>query len=198
MPNMSSNTLTLRCTDPAQIQRAVKAYNETRLLSEFMPEPDYKTTPVRHVLCRMGCGPYPERVSQMLPVAPSEAWEHWRIPNWGTKWDVGKDEDSGKAALNISEGATEVTFDFLSAYAPPIPAMRAFEEAGCAVELYYCEYTNGFCGVYTTDSGDDRYDIPGTALESRATIPDKINDLFCIADFLDECAALESDEEHEE
>ena len=188
MPNWCENSLILRCNDPVQIQRAVKAYNETRLLSEYIPEPDYMTTPVYPT--------FPEIVGNDSAVDPSSAWYDWRIQNWGTKWDVGRDGDCEDLDfIEISETQTEVTLSFVSAWSPPVKAMKAFEAAGFSVDLYYYEGNMCFCGLYSTDGGDQCYHIPDTAAEIRETIPDEINDLFGISESCEECAIIESWEE---
>lgn len=107
MANWCDNILILRCNDPLQIQRVVKAYNENRLLSEFIPEPN--------------------------TVDADEALWDWRDQNWGTSWEVGRDD--GKNSTIISETGTQITLNFQSDWEPPLKAMKAFEEAGFSVEL---------------------------------------------------------------
>lgn len=174
MPNWCDNILILECNDAVQIQRAIKAYNENRLLSEFLPEPDYKTTPVFPT--------FPENTEDgEAAVDPSQAWWDWRIQNWGTKWDVGS---AGEPVddIQVDETGTKVQLEFQSAWSPPLKAMRAFEEAGFSVELFYCEY-GYFCGEYTTEGGNKEYDITGTVDEVRVIIPDTLEELFGILDF---------------
>jgi hypothetical protein len=62
MPNWCSNSLTLSHKDPAQIKRAVDAFNNGRLLQELIPSPN------------------------------GEWEYDWSVENWGTKWDVGGDD----------------------------------------------------------------------------------------------------------
>ena len=59
MPNWCANTVTLEHKDPAMIARALTAYEEGKLLNEFIPCPD------------------------------PEDWYNWNVNNWGTKWDIG-------------------------------------------------------------------------------------------------------------
>ena len=63
MPNWCMNNLTLSHEDPEMIARAERAFNEGKLLAEFIPN---KGDP--------------------------ESWYEHNIANWGTKWDVGGDD----------------------------------------------------------------------------------------------------------
>lgn len=65
MPNWCSNTITLRHSDPAMIDRALKALNAGEFLNEFLPIPE---------------------------ALKDEGWYSWCVDNWGTKWDVGGDD----------------------------------------------------------------------------------------------------------
>ena len=62
MPNWCSNNLTLRHNDPAQITRAVAAFQRGEFMNEFVP----------------------------LPEDQRDNWYDWQVSNWGTKWDVGE------------------------------------------------------------------------------------------------------------
>jgi hypothetical protein len=61
MPNWCMNQLKIEHDDPAMIQRFVKAFNEERTCSEFLP----------------------------MPEDPPGGWFDWCVENWGTKWDFG-------------------------------------------------------------------------------------------------------------
>lgn len=171
MANWCENILILRCNDPAQIQRAVKAYNKNRLLWEFFPAPN--------------------------AVDSDSITDDWLQQNWGSGSDggkdVGRDDDDGQS-VKVSKTATLVSLSFLTRWTPPVKAMRALEAAGLSVELYYCDIGN-FCGLYTTDGGDQCYDIPDTVAEVRETIPIAINEAFAIAEIVGEATGEEEEEE---
>ena len=70
MPNWCNNEMTISHADPYMIQRAADAWNRGEFLSDFIPEPKY-------IEPTEGGGQMPD-------------WWHWRIANWGVKWDLGK------------------------------------------------------------------------------------------------------------
>ena len=63
MPNWVNNRTEIFHSDPVMIDRVNKAFAETRLLEEFIP--DTSTDDVEKM-----------------------AWHSFRLNNWGTKWDV--------------------------------------------------------------------------------------------------------------
>lgn len=152
MSNKCENIFILRCNELAQIQRAVKAYNENRLLSEFIPEPN--------------------------TVDPSETSENWREENWGMGFDVGRDDY--ESSIIISENGTQITFFFISNWEPPLKAMKAFEEAGFSLELYYWDHDQ-LSGQYITDDDYDYCSVVGYFIKVREIYPDRFNAVFGIS-----------------
>lgn len=151
MANWCDNILILQCNDPAQIQRVVKAYNEDRLLSEFIPEP--KT------------------------VDP-ESIRDWRDQNWGTSWEIGKGDDMN--SIIISETGTQITLSFQSDWEPPLVGMKAFEEAGFSVELYYWDYDT-LSGQYMTGDDQGYLNVVGYWIKVKELYPDRFNAVFGIS-----------------
>lgn len=153
MPNWCSNDVTLRHKDPAMIERAVKAYQEGKFLNEFVPMPQ--------------------------ELLEGDGWYGWAVSNWGTKWDVGGDNDSIEQP---DANTLELRFD--SAWSPPIEAYRALEEQGFEVEAYFHEPGMTFAGSYV-DSYEDTIDYSGwSANQIRTEIPE-LDERFCVSDCVD-------------
>lgn len=96
---------------------------------------------------------------------------------WGTKWDVGGDPDMVDDEYEL--GDKEVSFNFQSAWTPPIAAYRKLEELGFEVLAYYWESGNCFCGEYS-NGNDDYYEIDGDSAWVEANIPSSIEEEFDI------------------
>ena len=73
-----------------------------------------------------------------------EDWYDWCLSNWGTKWDVGHNDQGTRA--EIHNGCFTVNFD--SAWSPPVAAYEKLEEMGYLVVAYYFEPGCDFCGKY--------------------------------------------------
>jgi hypothetical protein len=101
------------------------------------------------------------------------SWYDWNIAHWGTKWDVN--------AELAEEGDGWVTFTFDSAWSPPINAYESAREQGYKVDAMFYEPGANYCGRWL-DGYDDTYEIPATSAETRAEIPEEINEYFGIAD----------------
>ncbi len=76
MPNWCNNTLTLTHVEPSMIERAKRAFQDDKLLNEFIPVP-----------------------SELLK---GDGWYDYRVNNWGTKWDVGL----GQGQINMDKEHT--------------------------------------------------------------------------------------------
>jgi hypothetical protein len=151
MPNWCNNTLYLSHKDPTMLEKAVKAWNDGKFLSVMIPEPDYEGYQDCEIKDRENGSHMPD-------------WWHWRIANWGTKWDIGLDSDLDNKA-EIKDGQMSVYFD--SAWSPPIQAYDALTEQGFDITAYYYEsgcdfcgkYSEGFDECYTVSDGDFPEDI---------------------------------------
>lgn len=142
MPNWCSNNVTLRHSDPAFIQRAVKSFNREKLLNEFVPMPE--------------------------ELKEGEGWYEWRINNWGTKWDVGSSDDGFCKTKN--QNCVVLTFE--SAWSPPIEAYRAMEALGFEIEAHYYEPGLAFFGSYMEGVEDTIDYGEMTAEEIRTEFPE--------------------------
>ena len=179
MPNWCENTLTLRHTDSAMIQRARDAYVNGTFFNEFAPVPED---------LQITAGKLSDPILQEELEAKEQSnfekygynnWYDWCFNEWGTKWDVGGDDS---LIVTHERGLLTVSFD--SAWSPPIEFYRKLEDLGFDVEAYYHEGGMAFVGSYI--AGDDEYiDYGGMSSDTvRSEIGETLDDMFCISETL--------------
>ncbi|MCL4266674.1 MAG: hypothetical protein KJ069_26010 [Anaerolineae bacterium] len=73
-------------------------------------------------------------------------WYDWSIENWGTKWDVVEAE-----VMEASD--TRLTYQFLSAWTPPIKWLERVSKEMPALRftLFFEEEVHDFCGSTTAE-----------------------------------------------
>ena len=155
MPNWCSNTVRIEHEDPAEITRAVEAFKRGEFFQTMVPN-------------------------------PNQEWNYdWSVENWGTKWDVGGENDP-----NI-ESDTAASFYFDSAWAPPCAAYDSMVDQGFRVYGMYYESGMAFAGIY--DNGDDDcYEFSGkNSSEVADMLPTELDAEFGIS----ECMFEYEDEE---
>jgi len=177
MPNWASNQLTLSHTDPKMIKRAIKGFLDNKLLNEFIPVPEDL-----HIMSGSHGAGTPEQKELEAQQAANLAkygykdWYDYSVAEWGTKWDVGGEDDQ------ITELSDEqVIFSFESAWSPPIAAYYKLQEMGFKIDAMYYEPGCAFCGHFS-DDGDAYYEIPATSDEVADAIPSNIDEAFAIAE----------------
>lgn len=181
MPNWCLNTLTLKHTEPAMIDRAVKAYKDSRLLDEFVPVPKELTETIS--------GSYGDAVEQELHEAREVSnkkkygysnWYDFCVGEWGTKWDVGDEH----TVVHHNEGMA--TFNFDSAWSPPVGAYEKLQELGFSVDAMYYEPGMAYAGIFD-ECGDEYYQFDGmSSSEVRNTIPQVLDDTYEISAQMEE------------
>lgn len=160
MPNWCMNNVTLRHSDPAFIQRAINAFDRGELLQEFVPCPTDVT---------------------------GENGYSWRLNNWGTKWDVGGENDG----LDTTDDPRCIELRFNSAWSAPIDAYGAMEVLGFEIEAHYFEPGLAFFGSYT-QGVEDTIDYGSmTADQIRAEFPEH-DERWCISEYLNNDSELEA------
>ena len=142
MPNHCHNRVTFYSDDTTVILRlheifkiALDPNDERSVFGQFIPEPDWKTTPNE-----AGELPIqPEKDSMYPPQFPDgttdDRWYSWRLANWGTKWDCYCVEIDDSDMHN----GFEVTFD--TAWSPPEEVCYAIKEQfdNLSVSWFYDE-----------------------------------------------------------
>jgi hypothetical protein len=183
MPNWCNNTVTISHEDPAMIERVRKAFNEGRLLDEFIPVPQELRDAVANF----------EVNEAMVEKYGYSNWYDFCVNEWGTKWDIGAD---GQEAIDNDNNTLSLNFD--SAWAPPTTAYEKLMDMGFQILAYYYEPGMCFCGKW--DNGDDDYyEYSGMTSEEVAnTIPDDLDECFCISEQMAEWEEENREEEENE
>ena len=116
-------------------------------------------------------------LAEFIPEPQADAanldWYFWRRANWGTKWDVGGSD------FVIDHVGDHLQCYFDSAWTPPIPLFERLTELGYTVNATYYEPGVGFVGRWTSEDGDDCYEIELTA-EAIAELPQDLVDEYGI------------------
>ena len=191
MPNWCNNYLELEHEDPTMITRAKAAFDEGKLLEEFVPVP----ASLHIVAGRVGDDTDPKQIElEAQEKANFEAhgyatWYDYCVNEWGTKWDVGADGQATVTSPNT------ITMGFDSAWAPPIAAMEKFQDLGFKVKLVYWESGMCFAGIYD-ENGDDYLDYTDmSADEVEAAINPELDECMCIVENLREWEEQNAEED---
>jgi hypothetical protein len=178
MPNWCNNTVELYHEDAAMLERARAAFNEGKLLNEFIPVPE----DLHIVAGSVGAKGSPEQTELELKEEANRlkhgysTWYDFCVNEWGTKWDIGAD---GQPAQDIP-GGLMLSFD--SAWAPPIEAYNKLLDQGFRVRAMYYEPGMAFAGIYE-DGSDDYYEYGDMKADEIAdTLPAELDEAFCISE----------------
>jgi hypothetical protein len=160
------------------IERARKAFNDSKFLNEFVPIPES----LQIVSGRCGADDNPEQIALEAAQKSNieqhgyKDWYDFSVNEWGTKWDVGGD---GYEAQDIP-GGLMLTFE--SAWAPPIAAYDKLEAQGFRIRAMYSEPGMAFAGIYE-DGHDDYYEYGSMTSETIAeTLPAELDEAFGISE----------------
>jgi hypothetical protein len=176
MPNWCNNSVEIYHEDPAMIERVRTAFNDGRLLDEFIPIP-------QSLRIVAGCVGDPDEQKKLeedtarnREVHGYGNWYDYCVNEWGTKWDVGAD---GNPAQDIPGG---LMLGFESAWAPPCGAYEKLTEQGFRIRAMYFEPGMAFAGVWE-DGFDDYYEYGGmSSTEIAETLPAELDEAFCISE----------------
>ena len=161
MPNWCNNTLTISHADPAMAQKAADAWNSGRFLQTLVPCPQELFDTVAGFASGDEGKENKRKEIANLKKYGYKNWYDYCIDEWGTKWDIGYDEDlDNKAELIMGE--FEVMFD--SAWSPPTGAYQKLLDMGFKIKAYYFEPGMAYCGKW--ENGEDEYyDLSKAKLE---------------------------------
>lgn len=99
---MSTSDLEIDHEDPRMIERFATAFEQGRLLSEFIPEPDYESW----------SPPEEGRLAEEFRrYGPEYYWREWRMEYWGAKFDTGLYPDDYSRIEKISSNRLKVRFN---------------------------------------------------------------------------------------
>ena len=189
MPNWCNNNLTLTHDDTLMIERATKAFIDSRLLDEFIPIP-----PDLHIVAGRVGDPEEQKALEQkeLDNKVTHGYKNWYdfcVNEWGTKWDIGGDDSM---VTKLDSNSVRMSFD--SAWAPPTAAYERLLDLGFGVKAYYYEPGMAFCGVFDAD-GDEGYNLSDmTSDQVKDEIPEDLDEMFAIS----ETMAEYEDEENQE
>ena len=177
MPNWCNNSVELYHEDPAMIERARTAFNDGRLLDEFIPVPKELSETV--------AGGFSDTAEQASLLEKTKAniekygygnWYDFCVNEWGTKWDIGAD---GNPAQDIPGG---LMLGFESAWSPPIGAYEKLLEQGFTIRAMYYEPGMAFAGIWE-DGFDDFYEYGGLDSAGIAEeLPVELDEAFGISE----------------
>ena len=190
MPNWCDNTVEIYHKDPAMLERVRSAFNEGKLLNEFVPVPE----DLHIVAGRVGDDSDPKQIQLQESEERNRGlygytnWYDFCVSEWGTKWDVGGD---GAEAQDIPGG---LMLSFESAWSPPINAYEKMLDLGFEIRAMYYEPGMGFAGIW--DNGDDDfYEYGGmNSTQIAEELPEVLDEAFGIS----ESAAMWEEENEEE
>jgi hypothetical protein len=171
------------------IERARTAFNDGRLLDEFIPVPK----DLQIVAGRVGDDNDPKQIElkeaeiRNLATHGYTTWYDFCVNEWGTKWDVGAD---GNPAQDIPGG---LMLGFDSAWSPPVHAYEKLIEQGFSIRAMYYEPGMAYAGVWE-DGIDDFYEYGGLDSAGIAEeLPVELDEAFGISE-----SAAEWEEENQE
>ena len=191
MPNWCNNVVELAHEDPAMLERAKDALNRGEFLQEFIPVPEE----LKIVAGSLGDTEEQKKLEEATARNVEKYgygnWYDYCVNEWGTKWDVGGD---GMTA-EIENGRISTSFD--SAWAPPIAAYEKLVELGFEVRAYYYEGGMCFAGIWE-DGYDDYYELSNMdSNEVKETLPEALDEMFCISEYMAEWEAENAEEDAE-
>ena len=200
MHNWCNNTLIISHPNRAMMKRVIKAYNQNRLLDEFIPIPLELKEGAMNIneLRKIRNWEYKKELDAIREQLNTKYfgfkdWYDYCVSEWGTKWDVGHgDGYTTKLLKDIDKNTLHLGFD--SAWSPPIRAYEKMIEMGFSIRAYYYEGGCAYCGVWE-DGVDEEYSIDGKSEWVSENIPKEIDDEFCISESM---ASWESENEEEE
>ena len=189
MPNWCNNSVEIYHDDPKMIERVRTAFNDGRLLAEFIPIP-------QSLRIVAGCVGDPDEQKKLeedtarnREVHGYGNWYDYCVNEWGTKWDVGAD---GNPAQDIPGG---LMLGFESAWAPPCAAYEKLTEQGFRIRAMYFEPGMAFAGVWE-DGFDDYYEYGGmSSTEIAETLPAELDEAFYISEDVSQWEAENAEEE---
>ena len=186
MPNWCDNSVFLTHDDPVMIQRAIDSFNDCRLMSEFHPCPK-ELTETMAGFC--GAGTYAQELLEFkdklnIKYFGYANWYDWNNANWGTKWDVGASCGGGDGHITRNN-ENSIILSFISAWSPPIEFYSKLVELGFNVSAKYYESGMGFCGSWE-DGIDNFYNIPHKSQLVIDSIPEELDQEFCISESMAE------------
>ena len=191
MPNWCNNSVEIYHEDPAMLERVRTAFNDGRLLAEFIPIP----TSLRIVAGCAGSNDSPEQIALVeaeennIKVHGYKNWYDFCVNEWGTKWDVGAD---GNPAQDIPGG---LMLGFDSAWAPPINAYEKLFDMGFKIRAMYYEGGMAFAGIFE-DGCDEYYEYGGmNSAQIAEELPVELDEAFGISESVAEWEA-ENEEEN--
>jgi hypothetical protein len=190
MPNWCSNYVEVSHDDPEKIRELAAAMERGEFLNHVIPVPqELKDTM---------SGSFGDGERQAMLEAQTARniethgygnWYDFAVNRWGTKWDV-----DCQGQVDLHPDATVVTASFDSAWSPPCGVYEQLVEDGYSVRAYY--YESGMCFAGIWDNGDDDcYSDWGDAQGAKDTLPQDLDDFFCISESQAEWEAENEEEE---
>lgn len=154
MPNWCSNNLTIEHDDRSKVMEFVSAYKQGNVCDNYLPVPRNPDGSIY------------------------DGWYEWCVTNWGTKWDIGSDNNEAHG-LNPTIVGNQASMTFDSAWSPPIGLYDKLVELGFKVDATYWEPGMAFCGIYT--DGEDHY----VEYTHHDMIPKRLWDEYNMEEFFD-------------
>ena len=191
MPNWCNNVVELAHEDPAMLERAKDALNRGEFLQEFIPVPEELKIVAGSLGDTEEQKKLEEATARNIEKFGYGNWYDYCVAEWGTKWDVGGD---GMTA-EIEDGRISTSFD--SAWSPPIQAYEKLVELGFEVRAYYYEGGMCFAGIWE-DGYDDYYELSNMdSNEVKETLPEALDEMFCISEYMAEYEEENAEEDAE-
>jgi hypothetical protein len=182
MPNWCNNTVEVYHPDPAKLKALVEAFNDGKMCNFIHPVPE----DLHIVAGRVGDDNDPKQIAleaaekSNLEKHGYATWYDFCVSEWGTKWDV-----EAYDTVELTEGQTDVTLCFDSAWSPPTKVYEHMVEQGFSVTAYYYEPGMAYCGKWW-DGDDDYYEIGGlTAEQVRDEIPEDLDECMGISESIE-------------